>query len=619
MYRYLSLIWDTENSKATATAKFIAKEINARSEPWAVAYRHHGVRVFHTGERPGQMQAYPLTNKKGVILGKLFDRHFTPRAPGQSAKQNLCSNALLDDLESREISDSEGRALINRFWGRYVAFLKDPESGTTRVLRDPSGGYPCLYISYNGVTIFFSFMKDVVDFDFLNFTINWDYIAAYMKFEVMLREDTGLEQISELMAGKCLELSHHKKKNQLYWDACEIARNNIIEDTAEAAQVLRNTTINCVASWASSYKNILLRLSGGLDSSIVLSCLRKTATSPEITCINSFTTPADGDERHYARISADYCQTTLIEHEQKIENEDLNLLFKLIFAPSPSPSLFCLDRSQCENNLAQEIGAEAVFSGGGGDGIFYQPKTNFSASDYVKMHGIRPALFKISLEAARLQQRSVWAVLYDAIRDNIIKGSANPFAEYFNSETSILTPTFATKEDIQNQMPSWIKKSTGLPNGKLFHISMIAPSPLYHEPRLNGNPFLEPVNPLCSQPLLEACLRIPTWIMTTGGKDRGLTRLAFHKDIAPATLQRVTKGTNTRHFMNVFDQNIPLIRNILMNGILMKEGILNRKNLENSLSGSLAFTPSERMNILCHFTTEAWLQSWYNRKYKIAV
>ena len=65
----------------------------------------------------------------------------------------------------------------------------------------------------------------------------------------------------------------------------------------EAVVSLRETTVGCEHAWASCYDGIVHNLSGGLDSSIVLSCLKSAPSRPRVTCLNYFTTGPNEDER----------------------------------------------------------------------------------------------------------------------------------------------------------------------------------------------------------------------------------------------------------------------------------------------------------------------------------
>ena len=153
MFRYLALVWHDDDAAARETARrFIDRHLSYSSE-WQVALRKKGLFVGYAGVRVGSSEPHCLAGGGGVVLGKLFER----RGNSQSVPAPLD----LDDSRTRPILESHGRKLVDSYWGRYVAFLHDEASGTSWVLRDPSGGLPCVTIRFGGVRLFFSAMREI--------------------------------------------------------------------------------------------------------------------------------------------------------------------------------------------------------------------------------------------------------------------------------------------------------------------------------------------------------------------------------------------------------------------------------------------------------------------------
>src|SRR3546814_8257227 len=62
----------------------------------------------------------------------------------------------------------------------------------------------------------------------------------------------------------------------------------------------------------------------------------------------------------------------------------------------------------------------------------------------------------------------------------------------------------------------------------------------YMEAQDRRFPF-DPVHPLMSQPIIEACLSVPSWEACRGGSDRSFTRRAFTGDLPPTVIERRIK------------------------------------------------------------------------------
>ena len=95
-------------------------------------------------------------------------------SPGSAAR------VVFDDAESSQIVATRGSRLFERYWGRYVAILRNAVTGEVWVLRDPSGGFPCWLTSHDGVSIVFSDIDDCHALGGLSFTVNWNYITRFV-------------------------------------------------------------------------------------------------------------------------------------------------------------------------------------------------------------------------------------------------------------------------------------------------------------------------------------------------------------------------------------------------------------------------------------------------------
>jgi len=81
----------------------------------------------------------------------------------------------------------------------------------------------------------------------------------------------------------------------------------------------------------------------------------------------------------------------------------------------------------------------------------------------------------------------------------------------------------------------------GTPSGKLWHVHQLSVPWEFYDPF--GRPdHPEQVAPLYSQPVIELCLRIPTYVLTAGGWDRAIARAAFCKDLPRGILNRSLRG-----------------------------------------------------------------------------
>jgi len=121
---------------------------------------------------------------------------------------------------------------------------------------------------------------------------------------------------------------------------------------------------------------------------------------------------------------------------------------------------------------------------------------------------------------------------------------------------------------------------------------------------------MDPVFPLLSQPLVELCMRIPSYVHFDQGRDRGLARRAFTNDVPTQLLERTWKDRVQGFPEEILRANIADLRPMLLDGILAKRGYLDRPILESTLSGNAFEVAASVGEILDHVMVEAWLQSW---------
>ncbi len=125
--------------------------------------------------------------------------------------------------------------------------------------------------------------------------------------------------------------------------------------------------------------------------------------------------------------------------------------------------------------------------------------------------------------------------------------------------------------------------------------------------------------PLLSQPLIELCLRIPTYVLIKNGMDRATARRAFAPDLPPEVVKRRNKGRIDQHLRNVMDANLNFVRDRLLNGRLVKEGLLDRRNLELYLTRERSPADFQYAEILQeHLCIEAWLSRWLDGRQSIS-
>lgn len=606
MLRYVAIIWNAADRDSGSEARRLAAVLRGGDSSWRTPVGCNGLEVLVRGKGAHGSRDTCLARGAGVVLGTLFG--------GVSAENEAPRRVSLDEDESLAIVSSRGRRLIERYWGRYVAFLHDERSGETCIVRDPAGGLPCFITGAAGIRVCFSYMADCLRAGLHAFHIDWGYIARHACFEVLREQRTALAEVTEILPGCRGVVTAGSLRIETCWrasvSAASAAENPI--EAEDAAARLRGLTRACVRAWASEYRSILHKLSGGLDSAIVLACLRDIPDGPRIVCVNDHSVGSDTDERAFARIAAERASVRLIERARG-SGIRLERMLQMARAPNPTVCQGCALAGPSDGALAREVGADAVFGGRGGDQLFLQSGIRLTAADYLRRRGPDPGFFRIVLAVARTEDpsgsTSIWTVMRHALRHAWFGHPFDARAQAARHRVLLGREALTCREKPDETASASAAHALEPFPGKAWHVHQLGfPEPFYD---LSADPEeVEPVHPLRSQPLIEFCLGLPTHRLMDGGRERGLARRAFTGDVPTQILSRRVKGGLAEHLCGVVRADLGFVRELLLDGLLVKRGILDRRRLETALCGDTAGLLAPVEEILDHLNTEAWLRGW---------
>lgn len=608
MFRYVALVWTEDSELEKATVGMLSRQLSADPLPWALALDRPGLRVYCCGTRKGASAVYSLPDGSGVILGTLFRRH------GATASSRL----TLSIKETHAIQASAGLALIDHYWGRYVAFFQCPDSSAIKAIKSPTGELDCQATAIGGVHVFFSRADHCPLLKNRPFSPNWSYLAADLAVG-MLPETraTGVNEIERVMHGECWSIRHGRVERRQYWHPHRFVNADRIEEPDVAASQLRCATHECVHAWSSCFDSKLAMLSGGLDSSIVVSVLAAHSRGSEVVCVN-YRNAHDPvtDERPFARQAANEAGFPLIELDQSA-TFSLSRLLEMPRLAAPCQPLSELCNAAHERELAQKHGASAVFTGHGGDQLLFQNGASYVCADYIATYGLRPKALSVALDAARMARGALWPTLFQGIVHGFGRDGIAPLMSRFVF-SQLLTREAA--DDVRKRrmfLPSWLDAGGNIPPGKCWQIIGLSfPNEPHGSYAADDDP--EYVFPLLSQPLQELCLRIPSHILTLGGRDRGLARRAFARDVPDSILQRTSKGFVDDYVKELLANNLPLIQSLVCDSTLVKERIVDPAVLDQSLHPERSMGMGNAIEILQLASAEAWLRAWSGSRLQAA-
>lgn len=522
--------------------------------------------------------------KNLIIFGKLFEKK-------DSKSFQVNSNSQLDiTLEE----------LIKNYWGSYIAIIFDKDE--VRVFRDPSASKESLWYKDNERRIIFSDIKSLYDKTKKRFEVNHEYIASTLYLSRVNNNRTALKNVFSLKPGYCLNVKDCKE--ECVWSPVQFANNrNKDQDIKVLEAKLKDTIIDCIKTWGDVYDSVLLNLSGGLDSSIVAICL-KLFNNITLNALNISFDSVVGDELKYAQ---ELCEKYNIPlHVFKLINPKINLKTRLsIFPYQHRPLKYglgfeCLEE---EELLLKDKKVEAIFSGCGGDVLFQSMNSIFITQDYYRDHGLK-GLFNISRRVAELTDRTVWDIYTKSISNKYFQGRKYLYEGSVNSELINNKYSLIINNDYVSH--PWHHSISNLNNGKKFQIAGLIDTENFYTYRKTSE-YVDIVHPLLSQPIIELCLSIPSYILMPNLINRGLLRNAFKSYLPNSTYLRRSKGKIGNFYDELIKYNYEDICSTLNDGNLINSEILSKEWLDQNMKKGIA-DQNIRMQLFQLMTTETWLE-----------
>ncbi len=598
MHSYIAFIWNHTDLTAQKQAASLIAKFRQSAQDWQQQLSCDGIAVFVEPLAQPDFRAYVLPKNAGVVLGALFST--------SSASTDL----RFDDRIGERICASRGVHFTQEYWGGYVAFFTDHANQRTMVARDCSGKIPCYWTDQNRVKVVFSNVSDLQSKSAIRFSVNWQYIAAFIYYEQLQTRESGLNEITEVLAGDVVEFSSGATEQRILWDPSSIATDVIFEPPDRAAHLLRQTTQHCINQWASLYDSIIHNLSGGLDSSIVLGCLARSPHKPKVTCLNRFTELAAEDERRFARLAAGDASVELVERHWQAGSRLLDArLFDFPVTEKPSMSVLATSLDVEERNaLAHLVRAQSAWTGQGGDHIFVADRSSHGAIDYVLLRGLRSGIGTAIADSSRLTRDSYWSVARSSLAALLRRPTWTP--EHLHAHIAPFANPEALPENPFSYVRNpWSLQTDHLPFGKQFQIFYLAEVMNRHRPTATLEAAAEH-HPLLSQPLVELCLRLPTYTLLTGGRARGLARQAFDQYVPLPILKRETKGSTAGYWQQVVTRSSSFLRELLCDGLLARQRIIDPLRVDALLKEPERSPYVDLMRLFAAASAEVWVRSW---------
>lgn len=535
-----------------------------------------------------------LGDRRGVVMGPLFYRHGPPQAIGS-----------LETSDVSAILATQGRHLIDRFWGSYVAVL--PTADGHLVLRDPSGMSPCHYALSGGLCAFGSDPDILVETGLAEPRIDWQGLARALYLPGLPGERSALVGIHDVLPGMSVSVRRGSVSTQVYWNPWSHVALDRYDDIERSSEHLRRAVQNCVSGWGNTFGPGVVGISGGLDSSIVAACLERAGKLS--SCLTLVTSDPLGDERHYCRALTSHLGVSLNEAYYALADVCLDRS-SVSHRSRPFGRLDALAYDAAATKVTRQAGVSAFFTGNGGDNVFFLSRSSRALADRYLCEGLSFRLGSTAQDICKLTGASLPQLLKHGIQTLRLADSAYVWRAdgAFLSEVAIRDQQGTPVDHPWLVLPS----EGGLP-GKAAHIAMLMRMQHSIEGYVERGGFAV-VHPLVSQPIVELCLAIPTWQQCKGGVDRAIARRAFASALPLELVERRGKGSPQGFAFEIFRHFHAQIRERLLDGQLVQHDILDRVALETALAPAAQHDSSAMLRLSLLVDTEAWISHWRGKR-----
>lgn len=568
-YRFIALLNDRDPIRVEAALR----DLDLR-----IAYASPTLKLFTSKDTP-----LAFLPDDTIVIGDLFLRDGTPFDRGRA-------------LPAMTSNEQTLRYILEHYWGEYVLLQPSSKDRMTNFMRDPSGGMPCIFMLVDGAGFVTSDISLASQLGLYDRRVDWNSIAYFLAYPHLKSLRTGLEQIQELLPGCTLSWNGGTGTVRVEWSPWDlVSREHRHHDPQQAASDVRYAVETSVEALASREHSIMLELSGGLDSSIVGSCLRKS--SARVHCCTLLTPVPGADEREYAALVAENLGGAL--RADPLRFEDARIDFPPT-ADSVAPRCWALQHAtdEVKQSVGNLLGVTSYFNGGGGDAVFCYLSTAAPSADAFLECGAWAAASAVK-DLARLHHCTIWKAAKLTAK-KLLRSSGTPY----KPDMSFIVP------DAPGLGPPdhpWLTFPNDALPGDCERISDITGTQVFRDDVARGRKHHLRM-PLLSQPVIEACLRTPSWMWISGGRNRAVARAAFAELLPSAVLNRRSKGTFMNYVGALFRRNQVQIRDFLMSGELHAHGLLDTTSLQEFFARSLSPREDSYTRIFELCQVENWVR-----------
>lgn len=528
---------------------------------------------------------------QGFIIGVLFSR-----ATGERLR-SLPSEAPLSDG-----AGALAAWIVRECWGGYAGILLGPEQSSINIIVDPSGYCPVYRLETATHILYATSPGLFAEAMGVRPSVSWADLHSFLARPELRQRGTCLQGVTEIASGELVSTSQDRFASKRIWRAEDYMSDGATTDFDEAAAGLREIAVMVCAAWAKLFGPVTVAASGGVDSSLI--CAALDAADMPFTCTTVATSDPSGDERRFVQLLAKHLGVQCISAIYDPSAIDpLRSISIGLPRPSRKPFMQALDAALLLG--ADESGASVVFDGNVGDNLFCYLHSSAPIVDRLRSEALGRGVLSTFHDMCLVTGCDI-PTMARAVGRRMMRRNASPA---WPTDLRFLVQADGFP-DTMNPLTPWLESFVGTHGGKYDHLSLIMHAQLHiHGLADCGLPRF---TPLASQPLLEYCLKIPTWLWCQGGVNRALARAAFATSLPREIVARTSKAGPDSFIQRSFELHRNVIQELLMDGLLARHGIIDCAAVDAAFRSNARIDNDILLRLVDLAEAENWARSWLN-------
>ncbi|SHE99591.1 asparagine synthase (glutamine-hydrolyzing) [Caldanaerobius fijiensis DSM 17918] len=469
-----------------------------------------------------------------------------------------------------------GIDFVKEINGEFVFIIWDGNKKQLICVRDSIGIKSLFYSIYNNVVVLATNLSNILKYNLVRSDLDDVYFSEYLTFGLFEQHLTPYKNIKRLMPGSILIINDENAKLVNYWNISNIKKVNY-KNEDDYFEHFKSLLMESVYRNFNISNNVLIELSGGLDSSSIVCLVRELVEKRRDlkNKINTFTIDygsllVEEDDMPFAKsvinsnpnfnpIIVDGREFWFLKNLGQIEGEDK------LFYDEPNMNILIHDQNKFMLNIIEKYNIDTIISGEGGDHLLSW--NNYYLADYLR----QGSLIKVLIESLKWS-RQLKCPVFKVIKENCLLPILKRNVCLFNSTV----PPWVSKKlimftNLNERIEKYyrtIKVDTITDSYQISIMNNI------HE-ILDGNVFAKLVEikyPFLYLPLIEFIFGIPIDKKIRAGElNKYILRYSLKGILPEDVLNRKNKAGGERRFYIGLKKEWPWLEQIINNSIIINE------------------------------------------------